>query len=1472
MDRQISRKVLLRFNLLLLGLSFPFLVTSSSLAQGSIKQEMNRLVNGSDKQERVIATHYQVGFLEVSQASGSPHPQSSQPLNSVIDWIQQHRWLAIVVVITTIQTLYLLIVIFHPLWFLLLPSRFEFSIAGIDLSPDIFWTLKYHPRVLDAWVAAHINSVRENFQSRVTVANRQIYLPLPVFLNNNALSQLSAKDLHPVFARNRCLVLIWGEGGSGKTSLACQIARWGMADDVNERLCPHRMLPVLIEQELYSEARTDKRSLIQAIQGQLQNLADLPEPISDELLEQLLRKRRILVIIDHFSEMSEATRRLVQPERADFPINALVVTSRIQESLGHAFKTTIRPLRIESHRIAYFVTEYLTQQGLQNLLTDEELFAVCGRLSRMLGQRNITPLLAALYTQQIIASQLGSEHSLPENIPDLFLTYINILNESIEPIIRLENRYVHRDSMVVAWECLKKTYRPSSAIINQLLEALARIDEENDANARLDYLEHYLRLIQILEPGNKAAFTFDILAEYLAGLHLVNSYGNNEEAWRQFLTQADTQQGSPESIQAFLLAVLDCCLTKGKEANVPDFVAEELSQRVGTVLEAIVPSQLEPTRRIIPSLSIGNQDTLVQPESVSALIQSLTDPDANIRSSAAIALGRIETDATEVVPVLIRTLADQDANVRLSVAISLGRLGPEASAAAPALTQTLADPSNEVREASIAALKRIGAEAVPTLIQALTSDDNNIRLSAALILGDIGKEAKTAIPALIATLQDEDAAVRGNAAASLGSISSEVEAKAAIPVLTKALEDSDIVVRRNAAVALGRIGIEGTPFAVSALLKSLLEDPDSVVRGNAATSLGTGGSESKRAIPALIEALKDADQTVRKRAASALRKIGPLDEQEQQREKSYPIWSESIRNSLLQENYADLKAFPEIHRDFIWNQFCKDYEFLNLSFHPDTLVLEISEREKINAFKEFWNQAKSALTENEVEAFRAATHQLTELFCEVLAFRELENFASLGQLYGWKIDASNPAFELNIRREEFPVIYLCKTRFSEEDVRDVTGLLNQFRIYANFFALLVPFENYQQLRQQVRESAYKNDFIVLDHDQFWDILAAKSPIQQLIHCILEQIDLVAVSPYTVGGPVKENMFFGRAAEEKTLLQNISRNDYALLANRKVGKTSLLNRVFPRLKKVQNYQVFYCDLQAVGDYKSFYAELAISYPEFEEIGDLDEPSPVDFRKVVTNIKNNSNRQIIFMFDEVDELLTYDLQFQENLFKTFRSLSQRENVHFVFSGTTTLVKRVRHPDSPLFNFCDLIKLQLLEEKAARALIIQPMRAISVRFENEETITQRILSITAHHPNMIQYICTELIRITNKKQQRVISEADLDMVIHSQEFYEYFEGLIWGQSTDLERLIIYTMWPFSEFTEAEVIEEFRQRDIATEGLAGALETLQIYLTLSKQNGKYFFTFREFAKLMAKHSDIQTLAATYQQKFRRGGSNGYL
>ncbi|MBD0344989.1 MAG: hypothetical protein ICV63_09260 [Coleofasciculus sp. Co-bin14] len=129
-----------------------------------------------------------------------------------------------------------------------------------------------------------------------------------------------------------------------------------------------------------------------AIRGQLQDLTNEPNSISEELLERLLRQRRILVIVDHLSEMSEATRKAIRPELPDFCVNALVITSRTEETLGKVIKTTLKPLRIEGNRLSLFMEAYLTQRGKRDLFTDAEFFTACSRLSLMVGQRHITVL------------------------------------------------------------------------------------------------------------------------------------------------------------------------------------------------------------------------------------------------------------------------------------------------------------------------------------------------------------------------------------------------------------------------------------------------------------------------------------------------------------------------------------------------------------------------------------------------------------------------------------------------------------------------------------------------------------------------------------------------------------------------------------------------------------------------------------------------------------------------------------------------------------------------------------------------------------------------------------------------------------------------------------------------------------------------------------------------------------------------
>jgi hypothetical protein len=438
----------------------------------------------------------------------------------------------------------------------------------------------YRPRILNAWITQHLTTARAEFLRKRTVSDRAVHIPVPVNLDGHEISHLTVEQVRPTFNQSRACLLISGEGGAGKTSLACQVARWAMADMPSERLCAqHPMLPVLIEQPL--ELKDNSHPFTDALRGELQALTHEADPIPEEFLLQLLRRRRVLVIVDHFSEMPDATRQEMRPGQPEFPANALVVTSRLEERLGGVSPTTVKPLRIQGQWqvLASFLEDYLTQRGQRDSFHPTEFFEACNRLSLMVGTRDITVLLAKLYAEQMIAAKEGSiEGNLPRTIPDLMLSYVNEVNRGVESP-KQDDRLVHRVLKAIAWECLKRTYYPAPAPHQAVLTALAG---EQDVEAVLTYLENRLRLIETSGAGrNYIRFMLDPLAEYLAGLHVLDQYGDNADAWLEFLTLANTMPGAPDTIKEFLLAVRDCCLTKGSDVNVPIFLPGELANRAG---------------------------------------------------------------------------------------------------------------------------------------------------------------------------------------------------------------------------------------------------------------------------------------------------------------------------------------------------------------------------------------------------------------------------------------------------------------------------------------------------------------------------------------------------------------------------------------------------------------------------------------------------------------------------------------------------------------------------------------------------------------------------------------------------------------------------------------------------------------------------------------------------------------------------
>jgi HEAT repeat protein len=291
-------------------------------------------------------------------------------------------------------------------------------------------------------------------------------------------------------------------------------------------------------------------------------------------------------------------------------------------------------------------------------------------------------------------------------------------------------------------------------------------------------------------------------------------------------------------------------------------------------------------------------------EAVPALARALGDKGWKERWEAAWVLEDIGPDAKAAIPALTAALEDEDSQVRMVAADALGALGPDAKTAVPALTELLKDKEHRVWESSARALWRIDKDpaVVRPFIEQLGKGPNDWdRLAAARVLGEIGPEPGV-ILALVEALKDKDWAVRSRAAESLGAI--RPREKTVVTALLNVLEDPSDHARFSAAKALWQI--EKHPRAIPALAQLLDGDPELGRQAvSLLAHIGPGAKAARailidmlasksdarvraaealwwiekhpRAIPTIIEVLNNKNwyYSVRCEACISLSKIGP---------------------------------------------------------------------------------------------------------------------------------------------------------------------------------------------------------------------------------------------------------------------------------------------------------------------------------------------------------------------------------------------------------------------------------------------------------------------------------------------------------------------------------------------------------------------------------------------------------------------
>lgn len=353
--------------------------------------------------------------------------------------------------------------------------------------------------------------------------------------------------------------------------------------------------------------------------------------------------------------------------------------------------------------------------------------------------------------------------------------------------------------------------------------------------------------------------------------------------------------------------------------------------------------------------------------------------------------------------------------------------------------------------------------------------------------------------------------------------------------------------------------------------------------------------------------------------------------------------------------------------------------------------------------------------------------------------------------------------------------------------------------------------------------------IVLSPAQLKKASKSSTPRAVFVDELLRQADLSKVSPFVLSNATPSRMFFGREQEAAATLATIATNSVAILGSRRIGKTSLLRRLRDDLKDA-SFSPFFIDCQTVRTWQDF-ANLAERDWQVSVPGEF---SPNHLADLVHQLRQKSKGPVVMLLDEIDQLLLWDMQHDENsvpeaFFRACRSISQSGGAQFVFTGERVISMKIWDPQSPHWNFCRPIQLTQLSRKDALELLLLPLSGLGIELPQRRETSDLLWLYTSGHPQLVQFLGDRLIRnleVGRNNTAYSIDPDDVEKVAHSFEYAEHYVSTYLGQANDLERVIARNFDPTPKSkTQLREMAESEQADTPDDEFETALRMLQLY-----------------------------------------------
>ena len=252
-----------------------------------------------------------------------------------------------------------------------------------------------------------------------------------------------------------------------------------------------------------------------------------------------------------------------------------------------------------------------------------------------------------------------------------------------------------------------------------------------------------------------------------------------------------------------------------------------------------------------------------------------------------------------------------------------------------------------------------------------------------------------------------------------------------------------------------------------------------------------------------------------------------------------------------------------------------------------------------------------------------------------------------------------------------------------------------------------------------------------------------------------------IEPYVTNpGALPPEMFFGRDDE----IRKIRSRDFEgclVFGGRQLGKSALLHHVLNTANDPENgiivvlSQVIHLGLaeKPAEIIWEILHSLLKKYPGVVSKNNF-ESIDATINDIKRWLNQDRSRRILALFDETDEFMSAESSngFREIIrLKDLMEETQRQ-FKVVLAGLHNVQRLYNVVNSPLYHLQAPIVVGPLnrthdDKRAARDLVVEPMRAAGFRFDDEPEAVEKILSYTNEYPSLVQEFLQGLLRQLNR-----------------------------------------------------------------------------------------------------------------------------